>query len=469
MSSGPTPQRGAFRGIHALNAFLDTLPRTRTGRFHRPVPAFRTCGIVGFYLALLTLFAGGLLTGRSLVILAAVALVSGLSFFAYTYLRKWITGREELVLLEHVWFAFACNALALHLLNQPLLPYLDLISVALCPFLAMGRVGCTLVGCCHGQPSSLGIAYPESCAADGFPPHLVGVRLFPAPALEGLGLVLIGLAGFIALPFAVPGRVFAWFLLAYAIMRFGLEGIRGDPRPHFLGLSQARWMGLAEAGLALGLGMGSPSATTVAIGFALLITLAAVLVHQHRRNPHALLMASEHVQEMRNVARAAFAPDAHTNPLQPSSHTTSRGATLACSSRAIGPYREYHLSLGLPGRANGIPLLCRIAAAAFPQLLPLSARISQGGYLHLLLAAPPGLGTDTEAPANLADNLHGAVLRRLQHEADTPPLPGPEGPATESIEVPESRVADPVPQASPTRPQSPNPPWYFSSGNGTRT
>lgn len=469
MSSGPAPQRGASRGIHAFNAFLDTLPRTRTGRFHRPAPAFRTCGIAGFYLALLTLFAGGLLTGRSLVILAAVALVSGLSFFAYTHLRKWITGREELVLLEHVWFAFACNALALHLLNQPLLPYLDLISVALCPFLAMGRVGCTLVGCCHGHPSSVGIAYPESCAADGFPPHLVGVRLFPAPALEGIGLVLIGLAGFVALPFAVPGRVFAWFLLAYAIMRFGLEGIRGDPRPHFLGLSQARWMGLAEAGLALGLGMGGPSGTTAAIGFALLFTLLAVLVRQHRRNPHAQLMAHDHLQEMRNLARTAFAPEVQTDPAQPSSHTTSRGVTLACSVRALGPYREYHLSLGLPGRTPGIPLLCGIAAAAFPQLLPLSARISHAGYLHLLLAAPPGPDTGATAPADLATNLYGAVVRRLQHEADTPPPHDPETSAPEPVETPASQGAQPELQPSLTRPPSPNPPWYFSSGNGTRT
>jgi len=200
--------------LPAINAFLDALPRTRVGSAHRQAPAFRTCGITGFYVALITLFAGGLLTGRSLVVLAAMALVSGLSFFVYTCLRKWVVGREELVLLEHVWFAFACNSGALLLLNQPVLPYLDLVSVALCPFLAAGRVGCTLVGCCHGLPSSIGIRYTEECAADGFPRHLVGIRLFPAPTLEGIGLVLISLVGLIALPFSVPGRVFAWFLLA---------------------------------------------------------------------------------------------------------------------------------------------------------------------------------------------------------------------------------------------------------------
>lgn len=455
--------------MERINALLDRLPRTRVGRGHRPVPAFRTCGIVGFYLALLTLFAGGLVTGRSLVILAALALVSGLSFFVYTYLRKWITGREELVLLEHVWFALACNTVALWALQEPILAYLDLVAVALCPFLAAGRVGCTLVGCCHSRPSSFGVAYPESCAADGFPLHLVGVRLFPAPALEGIGLVFIGWVGFVALPFAMPGRVFLWFLLAYAIMRFGLEGIRGDPRPHFLGLSQARWMGLVETGLALGLGMGTPSWTVAAISFSLLITLAAVLFYRHRQDPHSRLMAPDHILEIRDAARAALVADLHATATRPISHTTSRGATLVGSTSAIGPNREYHLSLGLPGHLTEIPLLCEIAATAFPQLLPRSAMISHGGQLHVLLPAPPDLNSATIPPTNLAGNLYGAVLRRLQQEADTPSPHEPETASAESSETLTSRDSGPIPPPHPSRQLSSSPPWNFSSGKGGQT
>ena len=33
-------------------------------------------------------------------------------------------------------------------------PYLDATALGLGAFLACGRVGCTLAGCCHGRPAS---------------------------------------------------------------------------------------------------------------------------------------------------------------------------------------------------------------------------------------------------------------------------------------------------------------------------
>ncbi len=443
--------------LSAVNAFLDALPRTRVGTAHRPVPAFRTCGITGFYVALITLFAGGLLTGRSLVVLTVIALVSALSFFVYTHLRKWIVGREELVLLEHVWFAFACNAGALVLLGQPLLPYLDLFSVALCPFLAAGRVGCTLVGCCHGLPSSFGIKYTEDCAADGFPRHLVGIRLFPAPTLEGIGIVVIGLAGLIALPFSAPGRVFAWFLLAYAILRFGLEGIRGDPRPHFLGLSQARWMALAETGLALGLGSGVPPLVAGGVAVALLFTLAVALDQKNQRNPRTRLLASEHIQELRDLVRNRGAS------ILPESHATSRGVTVAVSSKPGYPNPELHVSLRLRSEHTDLPLLCELAARAFPELAPRSASASPGRILHFSLPPPPPPEAHSshqshQSPSShLGTILYGLVLHHIQHTRDHHPgEPEPEDPTPGP------------PQAPVPATKSAPPPWYLA-GKGDQT
>ncbi|MGE3308992.1 MAG: prolipoprotein diacylglyceryl transferase family protein [Limisphaerales bacterium] len=440
--------------LHTLNRFLDGLPRTRVGTGHRPAPAFRTCGIVGFYVALITLFAGGLLAGRSLVVLAAIALVSGLSFFVYTYLRKWITGREELVLLEHVWFAYACNAGTLLLLGEPLLPYLDLFSVALCPFLAAGRVGCTLVGCCHGLPSSFGIKYTEECAADGFPRHLVGIRLFPAPTLEGIGLVLIGLTGLIALPFAAPGRVLAWFLLAYAIMRFGLEGIRGDRRPHFLGLSQARWMALGETGLALGFGAGVPPAIAGGVGMALLVTLILALDQKNQNNPRIRLLAQEHVQELRELARDFVGSNSRKAPARPESKATSRGVTLAATPQTGSPNAEWHVSLRLPTEHTELPLLCELAARAFPELPPRSAAVSSGQVLHFGLPSnlPPNVPSSHQSHlshlSHLGTALYGVVLHKLQHPSE--PEPYEPAPAPPPAQVPHNLSA--------------TPPWYLAGG-----
>ena len=79
------------------NRLLDQLPRTPFGRASREVSAFRVCGTVGYYCTVLLTLAGSLLTGRSLVVLAVVAIVAAASFFGYAYGWTWITSRETIV------------------------------------------------------------------------------------------------------------------------------------------------------------------------------------------------------------------------------------------------------------------------------------------------------------------------------------------------------------------------------------
>jgi hypothetical protein len=414
-----------------INRFLDTLPRTRVGYGGRGAPAFRACGVAGFYVAVIVLMGGGLLTGRSLPVLAGIAAVCALSFFVYTYLRMWITGRETLVLLEHVWFALACVALWLTALREPLLPYLDVVSVALCVFLAAGRVGCTLVGCCHGLPSRHGILYGAACARDGFPRHLVGVRLFPVPAIEGIGLALIGLSGLVALPVSSPGRVFVWFLLAYAVLRFGLEGLRGDRRPHFLGLSQARWMALADVAFALGLADGGWQASTPTL-LLLVAVFGLALVLRRRQDLRPRLLDNEHLREVRRTVQAGLEEAARADAHRPSLHTTSGGVAVAVSSSGDAA----HVSLSVPGRCSDVRLLCDVAARALPEMVGETARFTAGAVLHLGVASPLPDGDPIRPGTDLlADWLYGGVVRRLQDEEraaevsglpPVPPMPSPE-------------------------------------------
>jgi len=398
------------------NRFLDALPRTVLSRFGRPVPMFRTCGIAGFYVALLVLFAGGLVTSRSLPVLALLAAVSGLSFFAYTYLRRWITGREELVLLEHVWFALACNAAFLWLLGLPVLAYLDVVSVALCPFLAAGRIGCTFVGCCHGRPSTIGVTYTNACASEGFPAHLVGVRLFPVQPIEALGLLAIGVTGALALPFAEPGRVFSWYLIAYAVIRFGLEGLRGDHRPHWLGLSQARWMSIVEVTLALSLDWFSAPAAGVAGGFFVAFVLA--LAFLWRRDPNRLLLERTHTLELRNqigiaIERAMMAAD--SGPIR---CATSRRVTAVVS--LVGRYQPAaaHISLSVDRMDIDLLTLCQLAARAYPHLHPSDAHFGASRVLHFIVTLSRDfLEEDMRAASARAEAMYGAIVRREQLEA----------------------------------------------------
>jgi hypothetical protein len=66
----------------SLNELFDRLPRTRFGLGGRKVPAFRSCGVIGFYLAVVATMGGGLLALRTLLVLALISAVSAAPFFA---------------------------------------------------------------------------------------------------------------------------------------------------------------------------------------------------------------------------------------------------------------------------------------------------------------------------------------------------------------------------------------------------
>jgi hypothetical protein len=383
--------------LRTINSMFDELPRTRVGALGKEAPAFRTCGIAGFYVAVVVLFGAGLITGRSLPVLAIIMVVSGVSFFAYTYLRRWITGAERLVLLEHVWFALAANAAVLWLMHQPVLSYLDVISVALCPFLAAGRVGCTLVGCCHGNPSVSGIRYTDASADDGFDRHLVGVRLFPVPAIECVGLLIIGVTGLLALPSADSGKVFAWYLLSYSILRFALEGLRGDVRPHWLGLSQARWMSIIE--------------------------LLVAIAYRERHDIRLRLLAPQHIDEL----RAAFAEGVESLPWQhaftPAVRHSTLHTTVAISASIENgdqaTSRFAHVSISLEHDVRDLRLLIDLAVAVLPEFSTRNAELTQGHVLHVLVPHSIWNVSAVERTRRArADELYGTLVRKAQRAQD---------------------------------------------------
>src|SRR5262249_38293875 len=134
----------------------------------------------------------------------------------------------------------------LRILGQPALPYLDITILGVGAFLVFGRIGCFMVGCCHGRPYRWGVRYRDKHASAGFPRYLVGVPLFPIQLVESaivLGVVCVGIA--IALQRATPGEALAWYVAAYGVARFSLEFLRGDAeRPYYLGFSQPQWISL---------------------------------------------------------------------------------------------------------------------------------------------------------------------------------------------------------------------------------
>jgi hypothetical protein len=327
-----------------------------------------------------------------------------------------VNGGEKLVLLEHVWFALALVAGTLWLVHQPVLPYLDIMSPALAVFLCAGRIGCTLVGCCHGHPSSVGIVYGDSSVADGFPAEWAGIRLFPVQAIEALSLLLVGLSGIAALPFARPGQVLVWWLVAYGVLRFGLEGLRADPRPHFLGLSQSRWMCLGEIGVAIALS-GSANAGP-AVWSVLGLTLPAAMVWKairDRRGVRSGLLGPEHILELREFA----IHDVGMPPTRgPRLHSSSRGVRLAVSVDARAIPALAHVSLSLAQNEGDPRCLCRLACRVFPSLRSGVTRYTNGRVLHVAVPLPFERGTPPVAASEtLAFQAYSAAVRRMQSDA----------------------------------------------------
>lgn len=230
-----------------LNHLFDRLPRTTLHLFGARHHTFHVFGITGFLLGASTGAAIGAARGLSPFIVLGLALLAALSSLALVMITKIITGRETLVYYRHQVTVVASAWLALCLFRLPVLSYLDVTVIGLGVFLAFGRVGCFMVGCCYGRPSRLGACYGHEHAEAGFPACLVGKRLFPVQLVESLAaLGITALTIAVVLRGGAPGEGLSLYVLAYGLLRFGLETIRGDAlRPYALRLSEAQWTALA--------------------------------------------------------------------------------------------------------------------------------------------------------------------------------------------------------------------------------
>jgi prolipoprotein diacylglyceryltransferase len=374
-----------------LNRWLDALPGPRLSVGGRRLPAFAVAGVAGYYVALAVAVAGALALGLSLVVMLALAAACALSFFAWAWLRRLVGGEERYVLLEHVWAAELACAGVLRALGLSPWAYLDVVSVALCAFLACGRIGCLLAGCCYGHPSRLGVRYGAEHVRDGFPAPLAGVRLLPVQLVEALALVVIAVAG-AALWRGAPGRALVWVLAAYAIVRFALEAARLDPRPSLFGLTQARWMALVDLAVAVAVverGQWRDRARlggAVAVGGVLLAAWLVRWLGDRRRR----LLSRRHVAELRALVQAQLdAPEGLR------AQVTARGVSVAASRVSGG----VHVSLLVPG-GDDRWLVCQLAARAWPSVDPAAVLMQPSGLWHCLVGdRPPALDGESLALA----------------------------------------------------------------------
>jgi len=232
----------------SMSSALDRMARVEVSLAGRRQPAFRVCALAGFAVAVAT---GAVLTaaaGRSLAVTGILAAVCAATFAVHTLARTVLTGEERLVYYHHEIACLATSALALRLLGEPVLAYLDVTIAGIGICLAAGRLGCFAVGCCHGRPCRIGVRYGEAHVAHGLAPCWRGVRLFPVQLAEALAATaIVALCAWAIVSGAPAGTAFALYVVVYGAVRFGLEFARGDAgRGVLAGMTQPQWLSLAS-------------------------------------------------------------------------------------------------------------------------------------------------------------------------------------------------------------------------------
>lgn len=112
---------------------------------------------------------------------------------------------------------------------------------------SLGRVGCFCVGCCYGKPSEKwGVVFSRSQIAP------TDVPLLPVQLYEAAGaMLLFAVLACMGAKRADGRKMLAVYLLAYGLLRFGLEFLRGDAyRGFVLGLSVSQVIALLSMALA---------------------------------------------------------------------------------------------------------------------------------------------------------------------------------------------------------------------------
>lgn len=131
-----------------------------------------------------------------------------------------------LLAIPTMWWFFRKHKL-------PVYRMLDVMAITTCVVHIFGRLGCFMAGCCYGEPTSFGwgVSFTDPvCYAEP-----LNTPLHPTQLLEALYIFLL-----MVVLFALKkrrrfyGQLFLTYLMLYAIGRFVLEFLRGDPGRGFV-------------------------------------------------------------------------------------------------------------------------------------------------------------------------------------------------------------------------------------------
>lgn len=139
----------------------------------------------------------------------------------------------------------------------PVWKFCDFLVPAVALGHAIGRQGCFLAGCCYGRPLLVKTWYAVVYPGDPASLAPAGIPLYPTQLMESAGEFFI----FLVLWWGLrrkkfDGQIFAAYMMAYALLRFLMEFLRGDPeRGHIDGTWISTSQMIAMILFALGAGL----------------------------------------------------------------------------------------------------------------------------------------------------------------------------------------------------------------------
>jgi prolipoprotein diacylglyceryltransferase len=381
-----------------LSRSLDRLVRPTIHLGRTTISAFQFCGYIGLTLAIIVAMTLTAMNGLSYVITSLIVVAAVLTFLTLAMATKILLGEERLIYYHHEIAVMSVATLLLLALKQPPLPYLDITILGIGSFLVCGRIGCLMVGCCHGRPNAWGVAYGDEHKRAGFPSYYVGVRLFPSPLVEAVWVLFVVAIGIYLTVTSAPGATVAWYVLMYDLGRFSFEFLRGDAaRPYLWGFSEAQWISLFLMFVVVG-------AEFVGIlpfqlwHSVLALTLASVVVviflyRKFSGSDYRFLQAG-HVAEMAQTLQQVSEPDLaskghaqyHSGGLRQG--RTSLGVQIVAGTANVEGARLDHYSISNPEGAESKKTLQSLVTLVWrlrPEARPYRLIEGNSGVLHVLL------------------------------------------------------------------------------------
>ncbi|MGN6110829.1 MAG: prolipoprotein diacylglyceryl transferase family protein [Kofleriaceae bacterium] len=268
---------------------------------------YTVLGLIGYVVAAIAVGLVGARAGAPTAERLVAIAMPAVGFLIAVWIARAIAGAERIVFYQTAAAAWLAAVGAAAGAGLDVARVSDLVVLLIASFLAFGRVGCFHVACCHGRPARFGVRYTEAHLALGFPARWIGRTLLPVQLIEAAVSAILAIAcGALVIARGPDGTATVAFVVAYALVRFPLELVRGDSgRPQLGRFSEAQWTALATT---LAAALVRPSAATVAATGAL-VALAVVvawaqraLVHQLRRPRHLDEMARAHHRLRRDPA-----------------------------------------------------------------------------------------------------------------------------------------------------------------------